>query len=130
MGWIAFASREISAANIVKSDGIAGASVEKIETSITTNNLYPGGNTEGGIVMSNRKLWAITLGSLTLGLLIAWGVVRLLSCEQAHGEPTPAPWPTILEQDNANQAMAVDMAGNKTPDATAEGTDRDSRSSD
>ena len=69
--------------------------------------------------VSNQKLWLITSLSLLLGLLIAWGVVRFLPCEtqymRIYGEPTPAPWPTILEQDNDNEpkAMAVDMASDQ-----------------
>lgn len=75
-------------------------------------------------MMTNRKLWTITSLSLTLGLLIAWGVVRLLPCEtRVYGEPTPAPWPTILEQDDNDdetKAVAVDMASDQTPDTSAQ----------
>ncbi len=73
--------------------------------------------------MSNHKLRAITLGAITLGLLIAWGVVRFFPCETR--EPTPAPWPTILERDDHEiEAMAVDLAGDQASDSPTKGTGR------
>lgn len=113
MGWIAFARTESNAARIASSGGTSGKIVvtsdKRNETSITSSvsgSLTLGGNAGGAIVMqmTNRKLWLFISLSLLLGLLIAWGGVRLAPCElqdtRIRGEPTPAPWPTILEQDN------------------------------
>jgi len=71
--------------------------------------------------MSNQKLWLVISLSVILGLVIAWGVVRFAPCE-VRGEPTPAPWPTILEQDpeHETKAVAVDMASDQTSDPSTQ----------
>ena len=71
------------------------------------------------IRMTHWTVWVITFLAIGLGLLIAWGVVQFVSCER--GEPTPAPWPTILERDN--ETTSLDLESDQAPDSTKPRTD-------